>query len=185
MTSREGLSLAAEHQIVVRPLMVPPRPDATTVDELEATAATALFMAAARRHDSRFTVSSASAPVIAAICSDVDGLPLALELAAGATQMLTVDELAAGLDRALGEVAHGPRDAPARQQTLAAAIQWSYDLLDAPHRAAFTRFAVFAGGATLPAAQAITGTRLPTLQGLPAKSLLDRMHTPSVIQRAW
>jgi predicted ATPase len=179
VTSREGLSLAAEHQIVVRPLMVPARPDATTVEELEATAATALFLAAARRHDSRFTVSAADAPVIAGICSDLDGLPLALELVAGATQMLTVDQLASRLDEALTELIRGPRDAPARQQTLSAAIQWSYDLLDAPQREAFTRFAVFAGGATLPAAQAITGATLATLQSLLAKSLLDRQQPAS------
>jgi predicted ATPase/DNA-binding SARP family transcriptional activator len=175
-TSRERLSLAAEHQIVVRPLMVPARPDATTVDELESTAATALFLAAARRHDSRFTVSATDASVIAGVCSHLDGLPLAVELAAGATQMLTVNELASRLDEALTELVHGPRDAPARHQTLAATIQWSHDLLDAPQRAAFARFAVFAGGATLPAAQAITGATLTSLQALLAKSLLDRLH---------
>jgi predicted ATPase/DNA-binding SARP family transcriptional activator len=176
VTSREGLSLAAEHQIVVRPLMAPARPDATTVDELESTAATALFLAAARRHDSRFTVSATDTPAIAAVCSHLDGLPLALELAAGATQILTVDELVSRLDETLTELVRGPRDAPARQQTLTATIQWSYDLLDAPHRAAFTRFAVFAGGATLPAAQAITGASLTSLRALLAKSLLDRLH---------
>jgi predicted ATPase len=174
-TSREALSLAAEHHILVRPLTVPVL-EATTIDALESTPATALFLAAARRHDSRFTVSAATAPVIASICSDLDGLPLALELAAGATQILTAEELAAGLDRALSDAGHGTRDAPSRQQTLTAAIQWSYDLLDAAHRTAFTRFAVFAGGATLPAAQAIIGATVATLKGLVVKSLLDRVH---------
>jgi predicted ATPase/DNA-binding SARP family transcriptional activator len=174
VTSREALSLAGEHHVVVRPLEVPALPDQTTVNELETTAATALFLAAARRHDSRFSLTTDSAPLIARICAGLDGLPLALELAAGATQLLAVEELAPGLEEALAQLGRGPRDAPARQRTLDATIEWSYNMLDEPQRAAFGRFAVFAGGATLPAAQAITGATLATLQALVAKSLLDR-----------
>jgi predicted ATPase/DNA-binding SARP family transcriptional activator len=177
VTSREALSLAGEHHVVVRPLEVPALPDQTTVDELETTAATALFLAAARRHDSRFSLATESAPLIARICVGLDGLPLALELAAGATQLLAADELASGLDEALIELGRGPRDAPARQRTLDATIEWSYNMLDESQRAAFGRFAVFAGGATLPAAQAITGATLATLQALVAMSLIDRRRT--------
>jgi predicted ATPase/DNA-binding SARP family transcriptional activator len=174
VTSREALSLAGEHHVVVRPLAVPALPDQTTVEELETTAATALFLATARQHDSRFSLTADSTPLIAGICAGLDGLPLALELAAGATQLLTVEELAPGLDEALAELGAGPRDAPARQRTLEATIDWSYSMLDEPQRAAFARFAVFAGGATLPAAQTVTGATLATLQALLAKSLIDR-----------
>jgi predicted ATPase/DNA-binding SARP family transcriptional activator len=174
VTSREALSLAGEHRVVVRPLEVPPLPDQTTVDELETTAATAVFLAAARRHDSRFSLAANEARLIAGICMRLDGLPLALELAAGATRLVAVEELAAGVDGALTELGAGPRDAPARQRTLDATIEWSYGRLDGPQQAAFARCAVFAGGATLPAAQAVTGATLPTLQALVAKSLLDR-----------
>jgi predicted ATPase/DNA-binding SARP family transcriptional activator len=183
VTSREPLSLAGEHRVVIGPLEFPPLPEQATLAELETTPATAMFLAAARRHDSRFTATAESAPLIAGLCAQVDGLPLGLELAAGATRLLSVHELAVDLDTALQSLAAGPRDAPARHQTLEATIRWSYSLLDEPQQLAFVRFAVFAGGASLEAARAVTGATPAVLQALVAKSLLDRREQMDGITR--
>jgi predicted ATPase len=174
VTSRDPLSLAGEHRVVVAPLEIPPRPERTSVHELEATAATAMFVAAARRHDSRFAPTDAGAPLIARLCSRIDGLPLAVELAASATRLLSVEELAADLDGALHGFTAGGRDVPARHRTLDATIDWSYGLLDEAQRRAFVTFAVFSGGASLDAARAVTGVTTAVLDALLAKSLLDR-----------
>jgi predicted ATPase/DNA-binding SARP family transcriptional activator len=177
-TSREALNVAAEHRVLVAPLAISAVPDEATLADIEATAASALFLAAARRRDSQFAASPESAYVIAGICVRLDGLPLALELAGARTGVLGVEELAADLDGALKELGAGPRDAPARQRTLTATIDWSYGLLDQQQQSAFAGFAVFAGGATLDGAQAVTGATLDTLEALIDKSLLDRRHPP-------
>lgn len=148
ITSREALSLAAEHRVVLGPLPLPPVAPLTSVADLESTSGTALFLAAARRRDSRFAVSETDPPLIAEICTRLDGLPLALELAAGRTGLLGVRELAAGLDPALGSLSTGVRDVAVRQRTLQATIDWSYRLLDTGLQTTFVQFAVFAGGAT-------------------------------------
>ena len=108
------------------------------------------------------------------ICRRLDGLPLAIELAAAATPLLAPTELADRLDKALALPTAGPRDAPARQRTLEAAFEWSYGLLDEDERRAFERFAVFTRGGTPEAAERVTGATLETLQAILAKSLLTR-----------
>jgi predicted ATPase/DNA-binding SARP family transcriptional activator/class 3 adenylate cyclase len=173
VTSRETLNLAAEHRVIIAPLAVPAI-HAITVDEIESTAGSALFLAAARRRDSRFAVSTADAPAIAQICARLDGLPLALELAAARTGILSVEELAAQLGEAVTDLGVGPRDAPDRQRTLHATIEWSYRTLDTPLQRFFVHFAIFAGGATLEAIRAVTGADLGTIEGLIAKSLIYR-----------
>jgi predicted ATPase/DNA-binding SARP family transcriptional activator len=177
VTSREPLSLGGEHRVVIAPLKIPAKPEQATLQELETTPATAMFLAAARRHDSRFAPSTEVAPLIAGVCAQVDGLPLGLELAAGTTRLLSVQELALDLAGALRTLGAGSRGAPARHQTLEATIRWSYGLLDEPQQTAFVRFAVFAGGASLDAAHVITGATPAMLQALVAKSLLDRLQT--------
>jgi predicted ATPase/DNA-binding SARP family transcriptional activator len=178
VTSREALNLAAEHRYQVAPLALPASPEEVTPAELESTAATAVFLGAVRRRDVRFAVTPPAAAAIARICARVDGLPLGLELAAARTEMLGVEELAAVLAAAVGSVGSGPRDAPARQRTLEATIEWSYRLLDRDQQIVFARFAVFSGGATPDAARAVTGADPDTLQGLIAKSLLTRRRQP-------
>jgi predicted ATPase len=161
-TSREPLGLQAE---LVHP--VPPLAGADAVE---------LFGERARARDPRVALDSA----VADICRRLDGLPLAIELAAARCGLLTPAQIAQRL--ALGE---GPRDAPARQRTLHATLDWSYELLDADEREAFACFAVFAGGATLEAAEAVTGATLDTLDRLVAKSLLarrERLHMLQTIQ---
>ncbi|MGZ6601688.1 MAG: BTAD domain-containing putative transcriptional regulator [Solirubrobacteraceae bacterium] len=177
VTSRETLDLAAEHRVLIAPLAVPAL-DTATAEEVESIAGSALFLAAARRRDVGFVVSSTAAPAIAQICARLDGLPLALELAAARMGVLAVEELAARLGEAVTDLGVGPRDAPARQRTLQATIEWSYRLLDKPLQRAFVHFAVFAGGATVEAARAVTGADLGTVEALIAKSLIYRRRQP-------
>ncbi|HET7049161.1 MAG TPA: BTAD domain-containing putative transcriptional regulator [Solirubrobacteraceae bacterium] len=97
-TSREPLKLSAEHRFFVEPLAVPESPKTATLADLEQASATAMFIAVATRHDNRFSVSPATAPAVARVCSRVDGLPLAIELAAARTRLFEIEELAARLD---------------------------------------------------------------------------------------
>jgi predicted ATPase/DNA-binding SARP family transcriptional activator len=174
VTSREALNLSCEHRFVVAPLPVPAVSPAVSSAEIDSTPASALFVEAARRRDSRFSITAATAFAVARICARLDGLPLALELAAARTEMVDVEQIAARLEATIDELGVGPRDVPARQRTLHAAIEWSYRLLDPDQQAAFGRCALFAGGATLDAAQAITGAAVATIEALIAKSMLER-----------
>ena len=106
------------------------------------------------------------------MCERVAGLPLAIELAAGRLGVLTPADLAARLGSALAVLDQGPSDAPERQRTLRATLDWSYELLDPEERAEFTALGAFAGGCDLEAAEAVTGSPLPVLEGLVAKSLV-------------
>ena len=176
VTSREALNLSAEHRVVVGPLALPAISDQVSVADVQSAAATALFVDAARRR-SHFAMTEAQAPSVARICARLDGLPLALELAAARTDVLGIDELATRL-ASITDLGTGPRDAPARQRTLSATIDWSYRLLDQDQQRAFARFAVFAGGATLESAQEVTGAAGSTLAALIAKNLLSRRVAP-------
>jgi len=115
-------------------------------------------------------VSDGDAEAIAEICRRVDGLPLAIELAAARCGLLSAGEIAQRLDTVLNVLGTGARDAPARQQTLRATLDWSHSLLDDDERSCFARLAVFAGGATVQAAETITGAGLDTLDRLVARA---------------
>ena len=173
-TSREPLAVQAEHCYPVPPLALPePGADsAALADE----GAVALFCERARAHDPDVDSGGDSLNAIAEICRRVDGLPLAIELAAARCGLLSPSEIATRLSGALDGLGAGPRDAPARQQTLRATIDWSHTLLSDDEKACFARFAVFAGGATVEAAETITGADIDTLDRLVAKSLLVRRH---------
>ena len=176
VTSREALRLQAEQRYAVAPLELPTEADPGAVAQA---AAGALFVERARRHDQGFELTDDNAAAVAEICRHLDGLPLAIELAAARTTLLDVHELNARLAPVLDALASGPRDAPDRQLTLRGTIDWSHRLLDAPEAEAFARFAVFAGGATIEAAEAVTGADLDALQGLVDKQLLLRRHGSS------
>jgi predicted ATPase/DNA-binding SARP family transcriptional activator len=176
VTSREPLRLRAEHVVRVAPLPVPQAN--ATLAQLDAVEASRLFLESARRHDSRFAIDPADAPVAARVCARLDGLPLALELAAARTTLLGVTELEAQLDRALNDLAGGPRDAPARHRTLHATIEWSYRLLEPSLQEVFAHFAIFAGGASLASAAIVTGAPLSAFEALISRSLLER-RSPS------
>jgi predicted ATPase/class 3 adenylate cyclase len=174
-TSREGLALHSEECYPVPPLAVPEPGGRYAPDELASVAAVALFCERARARDPEFELSAAaSAPAVADICRRVDGLPLAIELAAARCGLLSPGEIAERLDGALGALGAGARDAPARQRTLRATIDWSHDLLSDAEKVCFARLAVFAGGATVEAAETIAGADLDLLDRLVAKSLLVR-----------
>jgi predicted ATPase/DNA-binding SARP family transcriptional activator len=173
-TSREPLTLHAEERYPVSPLALPALGTPEDAEALAGVDAVVLFCERARAHDPSFELGDANAASVAEICRRVDGLPLAIELAAARCALLSAAEIAERLDQALGALGAGARDAPARQQTLRATIDWSHDLLGDAEKACFARFAVFAGGATVEAAETITAAVLETLDGLVAKSLLVR-----------
>jgi len=178
VTSRERLDLTAEHCYAVSPLGLPDQDRILTVEDLEKTPSTAMFLAAARRRDHHFSLAPDDAAAVAQICTRLEGLPLALELAAARTGFIGLQELAEDLDSRLESLGTGLRDAPARHRTLEATIDWSFALLDPDLQAVFTRFAVFAGGATLDAAQAIIGARSEAFDALIAKNMLARRDHP-------
>jgi predicted ATPase/DNA-binding CsgD family transcriptional regulator len=169
-TSRAPLHLRAEHEFPVAPLALPDLTHLPPPDILADTAAVALFVARVRAVRPGFTVTADNAGVIAEICHRLDGLPLALELAAARVKLLPPQALLDRLAHRLALLADGPRDLPARQQTLRDAIAWSYDLLNHEEQALFRRLAVFVGGCTLDAAAAVCGEA----DG-PSPDVLDRL----------
>jgi predicted ATPase/DNA-binding SARP family transcriptional activator len=173
-TSRAPLSVRAEERYPVSPLALPEPGTPEDPRALGDTDAVALFCERARTHDPDFDLSDGNAAAIAEICRRVDGLPLAIELAAARCGLLAPTEIAERLDTALGALGAGARDAPARQQTLRATIDWSHDLLSDAEKQCFARFAVFAGGATLDAAERVTGSGLGSLERLVAGNLIAR-----------
>jgi predicted ATPase/class 3 adenylate cyclase len=154
VTSREPLRLAAEQEYAVPPLV----PDE----------AVQFFCARARASQPAFEDGQA----VAEICRRLDNLPLALELAATRVKVLSADQILARLARALPLLTGGPRDAPERQRTLEAAIAWSYEMLSEDEQLRLADLAVFAGGWTLEAAEAICGADLDTVGSLVDKSLV-------------
>ena len=179
-TGREPLSLHAEECYPVSPLGLPEFPVRMGTGALATVGAVALFCERAQAHDPGFELTEANADAVAEICRRVDGLPLAIELAAARCVVLSPAEIAERLRATLGALGTGPRDAPSRQHTLSATIDWSHNLLNDVDKRCFARFAVFVGGATIDAAETVTGGGLDTLDRLVAKSLLVRTRpTPS------
>jgi predicted ATPase/DNA-binding SARP family transcriptional activator len=173
-TSREPLRVAAERLYAVDPLAVPPAELDAPVPEDQRYPAVALFLDRAEAHDPDFRFDRRTAPHICHVCRRLDGLPLALELAAARVGVLEADELAARLDGALALLTGGTRDAPARQRTLRATIDWSYRLLSEAERRAFGRMALFPGGVELAVAEQVTKSSLDELDSLVAKQLVAR-----------
>jgi predicted ATPase/DNA-binding SARP family transcriptional activator len=154
ITSRAGLRVSGEHELEVRPL---PEEHAVRLFNLRARAVLADFE---------------TTDAVAAICRRLDGLPLAIELAAARVRVLTLPALLERLERRLALLSAGGRDTPERQQTLRATIDWSYRLLDDDERRLFARLAVFVGGCNLDDAEAVTGADLDLIASLIEKSLL-------------
>jgi predicted ATPase/transcriptional regulator with XRE-family HTH domain len=178
-TSREPLGIAGEAVWRVPPMAVPgmaphlaaPEPSrpgpAAPHQELEQPDSVRLFVERARLQRPDFELTPANAPAVAEVCRRLDGLPLAIELAAARVRMLSVEQIAARLGDRLGLLTGAGRTALPRHQTLRAALDWSHDLLTAPERALLRRLAVFAGGFTLEAAEEVCepaneGTGAPT-----------------------
>jgi predicted ATPase/DNA-binding CsgD family transcriptional regulator len=186
VTSREMLRVRGEQVFPVPPLALP---TLSSVSELEPEkmsqyAAVALFLQQVRLVQPDFQITSANARTIAAICTQLDGLPLAIELAAARLNLLSPQALLARLVDRLAILTQGPRDVPTRQQTLRNTLQWSYDLLDAREQRLFRWLAVFVGGCVLEAAEVVcrgTGeTGINVLEGVSSlldKNLLQRQGT--------
>jgi predicted ATPase len=155
VTSREMLRLYGEHAFPVAPLALPDRSRLPSVEELSRCPAVALFVERAAAADPTFRLTEDNAEAVAELCVRLDGLPLALELAAAHARVLSPEALLARLDHRLQLLTGGARDVPGRQQTLRRAIDWSHQLLDATEQAVLRRLSVFAGGFTLEAAQAV------------------------------
>ena len=143
VTSRAALRITGEHELAVAPLAPEPAAD--------------LFVRRARALNPRLELGDAEGERIERICERLDGLPLAIELAAARSKLLGPAAILDRLERRLDLLSSGPRDAPERQQTLRATIDWSYDLLDQTAQALFARLGVFAGGWTLESAEAVCG----------------------------
>ena len=155
VTSRAPLRVHGERELPAPPLTLA-YATATPAELLDSEAGR-LFVERAREHDPSFRVDAETAPLIAEICVRLDGLPLAIELAAARVKVLPLEQLHARLGQRLQLLTRGPRDAPARHSTMRDAIAWSYEILSPPERQLFRRLAVFPGGATLDAATAVRG----------------------------
>jgi predicted ATPase/DNA-binding XRE family transcriptional regulator len=187
VTSRAPLRVSGEQELAVAPLDYPQPGQVPALEDLERYAAVALFIQRARAISPDFVVSAATAGALSETCARLDGLPLAIELAAARIKILPPPALLARLNTArahsrddqqptLHLLTGGARDLPARLQTMRAAIAWSYDLLDPAEQDLFGRLAVFVGGCTLDAAEAIcesdTAPAHAVLDGL--SSLVDK-----------
>jgi predicted ATPase/DNA-binding SARP family transcriptional activator len=171
-TSRAPLRLAAEHEYPVAPFAAPD--PGLPFETLVQTDALRLFGARAEAVDPSFELDTGTAPDIARLCARLDGLPLAIELAAARAKLLAPAEILDRLEREPSLLPAGPRDAPARQRTLSATISWSYDLLGGDERLAFARLGIFAGGCTLEAAEGVCDITLESLGTLVDNNLLRR-----------
>jgi predicted ATPase/DNA-binding winged helix-turn-helix (wHTH) protein len=172
-TSREPLAIAGERVHLVEPLDVGGLDD-MTVSELAMVPAVALFVERARAADWRFELTPDTAPAVAEICRRLDGIPLALELAASRASAIDVVQLAQRLDERLRLLKGVRRGADPRHSTLLDAVSWSYDLLDDDERRVFAKLAVFAGGFDLEAAEAIC-------EGEDVLDLLTRLSQRSML----
>jgi predicted ATPase/class 3 adenylate cyclase len=154
-TSRMPLRLRAEREYPVPPLELPRRNPPLPPEQLSQYEAVRLFIERAQAVKPDFAVDNANAPALAEICHRLDGLPLAIELAAARIRILSPQAMLARMEKRLLLLTGGARDAPQRQRTLRDAIAWSHDLLDPEEHALFRRLAVFAGGATYEAVEEV------------------------------
>jgi predicted ATPase/class 3 adenylate cyclase len=155
VTSRMAMHLRGEREQPLTPLPLPDLSHLPLPEQLSQYAAVALFVERAQAARPDFAVTAANAPAIAEICGRLDGLPLAIELAAARVRLLPPEALLARLSSWLKLLTGGPREVEARQQTMRATIAWSEDLLAPDERVLFQRLAVFVGGCTLEAAEAV------------------------------
>ena len=174
VTSRAVLHLYGEREFAVPPLGLPPHPptpsptpgrggagDAGGLTQYEAVR---LFIERAQAVKADFVITNTNASAVAEICYRLDGLPLAIELAAARVKLLAPQALLERLERRLPLLTGGPQNLPARQQTLRATLDWSYELLDADEQVLFARLAVFVGGCTIEAAESICADREPRIE---------------------
>jgi predicted ATPase/transcriptional regulator with XRE-family HTH domain len=188
VTSREALHVRGERVFPLMPLPLPAADHLPSLDELARIPAVALFVERASANHPDFALTTDNAPAVAAICRRLDGLPLAIELAAAWTNVLPPEALLDRLEKRLLLLTGGSRDLPPRQRTMRDAIAWSHDLLAPEEQTLFRRLAVFAGGWTIEAAEVVSGARhgldiLDGLEALARASLVQTVEQPSGEQR--
>ena len=176
-TSREPLGIDGERVYRVPSLSVPP--EEATADELAGSDAVRLFAQRARAHDSGFVLTQEATPLVATICRRLDGMPLALELAAARLSSMSLRHLGERLDQRFRLLTGGSRNAMPRQQTLQAAVDWSFSLLSGPERDTLTRLSVFTGGFELEAAEAVCST--DTIDAFDVTDLLGSLVDKSLV----
>lgn len=180
VSSRVVLRVAGEREYLVPPLRLPDPADLPPPDQLSQYESVALFIDRARAVKPGFEVTNDNAPAVAEICVRLDGLPLAIELAAARIRILTPQAMLGRLTDRLGLLAGGARDLPARQQTLRGAIAWSHDMLDEADRSLFAGLSVFVGGATIESVERVlaegSADVLDGLGSLVEKSLLRQVE---------
>lgn len=185
VTSREPLRLRREQVVEVRPLPVPGAQPATwTVGNLATTPAVEFFVARAQAADADFALSAGNAAAVAELSRRLDGLPLAMELAAARTRLLDPASLLARVERSLALLRWDAPDLPPRHRTLQATLDWSYALLSADEQAVFRRLSAFAGGFTLEAVGAVAVTDDLDVQPLDVLQGLVDKHLVRVLERA-
>jgi predicted ATPase/DNA-binding CsgD family transcriptional regulator len=180
VTSREALRLSGEQEYAVPTLSLPSGEKPSSLMESEAGM---LFVQRAQMKKHNFEITDENAPAIAQICTRLDGLPLAIELAAAQSKFFSPKTLLERLDSGLDALGSGSRDAPARQQSLRNTIEWSYKLLNEGEKCLFARLAVFRGGCSLEALEAVCHHDLPIdifdgLASLVDKSLVQLKESP-------
>ncbi|MFN8678168.1 MAG: LuxR C-terminal-related transcriptional regulator [Thermomicrobiales bacterium] len=181
VTSRAPLRVSGEREFPVPPLLL--AGEQATPEELLASAAGRLFVERARAHDAAFAVDARNAPLIAQVCARLDGLPLAIELAAARTRLLSPRQLRDRLDSSLPLLTSGDRDAPPRHLTMRDAVAWSYDLLTPDEQRLFRQVAVFSGGFTLDAVEWIGSDEQDHAAEAAPLDWLDALLTQSLVVR--
>jgi predicted ATPase/transcriptional regulator with XRE-family HTH domain len=177
VTSRTLLRVYGEHERVVEPLEIPDPRQLLPLDRLSHFESVQLFVARAQAARADFHLSAENAPAVAAICSRLDGLPLAIELAAARVRVFSPAALLARLESRLDLLTSGARDVPARQQTMRNTIDWSYALLDESEQVLFRRLCIFVGSFDLPSVEAVCEESGDGLDALVAKSLVRTRPT--------
>jgi len=184
VTSQAPLHVYGEHEFPVPPLALPDCKSIPPLEVLSRLPAVALFVERARAVKREFALTKENAPAVAAICARLDGLPLAIELAAARIKLLSPSAMLARLESRLNLLTGGARDLPTRQQTLRSTVDWSYGLLNAAEQALFRRLSVFTGGCTLEGVEAACDTKgdlgIEVLDGM--ASMVDKSLAQHVEQ---
>jgi predicted ATPase len=184
VTSQAPLHLYGEHEFPVPPLALPDPKSMPPLEALSQLPAVALFVERARAVKHEFALTKENAPTVAAICARLDGLPLAIELAAARIKLLSPPSMLTRLESRLNLLTGGARDLPSRQQTLRGTVDWSYGLLNPEEQTLFRRLAVFTGGCTLEGVEAVCDTKgdmgIDVLDGM--TSMVDKSLTQHVEQ---
>jgi predicted ATPase len=178
VTSRADLRISGEHEFPVPPLRVPPAGAEWDAARLQQFSSVRLFVDRARAVAPGFELTSQNAAAVAQICRRLDGLPLAIELAAARIRLLPPRALLAHLDEGMSVLTGGPRDLPERQRTLKNTLDWSFGLLSADEQKLFARLGVFAGSFDLPAAEFVCADRVTAdAHADPAAALMDTLDS--------